>query len=247
MSMSERVVLISGGCSGIGWATVQRFAEEGASLIIGDINTASFSRLSEYLERLEAKHIFVELDVTKEKSWEKIFEIGLSHFSRIDCVVNNAGIAIPGSIEDASLEDWNRELSVNLTGPFLGTKYAIKNLKRFGGTIVNLSSIEGIVGHPNYIAYCAGKAGVRNLTKSSALYVSKCGYGIRINSVHPGYITTPMIGADPIELEHLRQLHPIGRLGKPKDVANMILFLSSNQSDFITGAEFVVDGGFLAQ
>lgn len=247
MSMSEKVVLISGGCSGIGWATVQRFAEEGASLIIGDIDTASFSRLSKLLESKSTHYIFVELDITKEESWSNIFKIGLEHFSRVDCVVNNAGIAIPGSIEDLSLEDWNRELNVNLTGPFLGTKHAIKNLKRSGGTIVNLSSIEGIVGHPYYVAYCAGKAGVKNLTKSSALYVAKCGYDIRVNSVHPGYITTPMIGDDPVELENLRQLHPIGRLGKPRDVANMILFLSSDQSEFTTGAEFVVDGGFLAQ
>jgi len=247
MSMDTKVLLISGGCSGIGWATAKRFAEEGASLIIGDIDTASFSKLSGILDSLSTKYIFVELDVTKEESWEKAFEISLTHFPKIDCVVNNAGIAIPGSIEDASLEDWNRELSVNLTGPFLGTKHAIKALKRTGGTIVNVSSIEGIVGHPDYASYCAAKAGVRNLTKSSALYVAKRGYDIRINSVHPGYITTPMVGDDPTELEHLRQLHPIGRLGKPRDVANMILFLSSDQSEFTTGAEFVVDGGFLAQ
>jgi NAD(P)-dependent dehydrogenase (short-subunit alcohol dehydrogenase family) len=146
-----------------------------------------------------------------------------------------------------SFDDWNKELAVNLNGSFFGVKHAFKNLREKGGSIINLSSIEGIVGHPEYAAYCAGKGAIRNLTKSAALYAGRSGYKIRVNSIHPGYIVTPMVGNDPVELTRLAKLHPIGFLGEAIDIANMALFLASDESRFATGAEFVVDGGFLAQ
>lgn len=191
--------------------------------------------------------MFVRLDVRNESNWVELFEQSQARFGQVDVVMNSAGIAVPGNVEDMSFEDWKRELDVNLNGTFFGTKHGMKALKTRGGSIINLSSIEGIVGIDTYAAYSAGKAGVRNLTKSAALHAGRKGYKVRVNSIHPGYIKTPMVGDDPAELARLARLHPIGHLGEPMDIANMALFLASDESKFATGAEFVIDGGFLAQ
>jgi len=245
--LEGKVALISGASSGIGAASAIRFAEEGAKIIICDIDEAKASSVVEAIQTAGGEAIFARLDVRDESQWISAFQAGVSQFGFVNVVMNSAGIAVPGNVETMSFDDWNKELSVNLNGTFFGIKHAFKNLRESGGSIINLSSIEGIVGHPEYAAYCAGKGAIRNLTKSTALHAGRSGYKIRVNSIHPGYIVTPMVGNDPIELARLAKLHPIGFLGEAIDIANMALFLASDESRFATGAEFVVDGGFLAQ
>ena len=243
----NKTALITGAASGIGAATAVRFAEEGARVVLSDANQSAVEKVLSTIERAGGEGIAVKLDVTQESQWLEAFALATDAFGQIDILMNNAGIGIEGNVEDMSFADWNRELGVNLHGVFLGTKYGITNMKSSGGSIINMSSIEGIVGIAEYVAYSAGKAGVRNLTKAAALHAGKSGYRIRVNSIHPGYIKTPMIGGDAGYLSELVKKHPIGFLGEPIDVANMALFLASDESRFCTGAEFIVDGGFLAQ
>jgi NAD(P)-dependent dehydrogenase (short-subunit alcohol dehydrogenase family) len=245
--LEGKVALISGASSGIGAASAIRFADEGAKIIICDIDEAKASSVVEAIQATGGEAIFARLDVRDEGQWISAFQAGVSQFGFVNVVMNSAGIAVPGNVETMSFDNWNKELSVNLNGTFFGIKHAFKNLRDKGGSIINLSSIEGIVGHPEYAAYCAGKGAIRNLTKSAALHAGRSGYKIRVNSIHPGYIITPMVGNDRVELERLAKLHPIGFLGEAIDIANMALFLASDESRFATGAEFVVDGGFLAQ
>lgn len=247
MRLQGKVAVISGACSGLGRATAIRFAQEGAKIVLGDINEQAAESIVNEIVALGSEGLFVRLDVRDESNWIELFVQAQSCFGKVDVVMNSAGIAVLGNVEDVSYEDWKRELDVNLNGTFLGTKHGMKALKAHGGSIINLSSIEGIVGIDTYAAYSAGKAGVRNLTKSAALHAGRKGYKVRVNSIHPGYIKTPMIGDDPAELERLGKLHPIGHIGEPIDIANMALFLASDESKFATGAEFVIDGGFLAQ
>lgn len=247
MRLAGKIAVISGACSGLGKATAIRFAQEGAKLVLGDINEQAAGSVIAEIVDAGSEAIFVRLDVRSEASWIDIFERAIDYFGHVNVVMNSAGIAVPGNVEEMSFEDWNRELDVNLHGTFLGIKHGMKALKSEGGSIINLSSIEGIVGIDTYAAYSAGKAGVRNLTKSAALHAGRSGYSVRVNSIHPGYIRTPMIGDDPEELARLAKLHPIGHIGEPIDIANMALFLASDESRFATGAEFVIDGGFLAQ
>ena len=179
--------------------------------------------------------------------------------------MNNAGIAPKGGpIEDLSLEDWRHVTAIDLDSVFLGCKYAIRAMKQnaseSGGSIINISSIMGLVGQANAAAYNAAKGGVRLLTKVAALECAEAGYGIRVNSVHPGFVDTPLVrnavsdgvvagrmGSENEAFELLTMLHPIGRLGVPRDIANAILFLASEESAFMTGAELVVDGGYTAR
>ena len=245
--LAGKVALISGAASGIGAASAIRFAEEGARIALCDIDGARAGAVLEAILAMGGEALFIPLDVRDEDQWISAFEAAVVRFGFVDVVMNSAGIALPGNVENMSFEDWNKELSVNLHGTFFGIKHGFKYLRKRGGSIINLSSIEGIVGHPEYAAYCAGKGAIRNLTKSAALHAGRSGYRIRVNSIHPGYIVTPMVGNDPVELERLAKLHPIGFLGEAIDIANMALFLASEESRFATGAEFVVDGGFIAQ
>ncbi|QJI41115.1 SDR family oxidoreductase [Pseudomonas sp. ADAK2] len=245
--LEGKVALISGASSGIGAASAMRFAEEGAKIVICDIDEAKASSVVQAIRAAGGEAIFTRLDVRDESQWISAFQAGVSKFGFVNVVMNSAGIAVPGNVETMSFDEWNKELSVNLNGTFFGIKHAFKNLRETGGSIINLSSIEGIVGNPEYAAYCAGKGAIRNLTKSAALHGGRSGYKIRVNSIHPGYIVTPMVGNDRVELARLAKLHPIGFLGEAIDIANMALFLASDESRFATGAEFVVDGGFLAQ
>jgi NAD(P)-dependent dehydrogenase (short-subunit alcohol dehydrogenase family) len=245
--LEDKVAMVTGAGSGIGAATAYRFAQEGAAVVVADLDFRAASRTLESVKELGAQAIAVAIDVTQEDQWAAAFASAMRKFGRVDILMNNAGIAIEGNPEEMAFSEWNKELSVNLNGVFLGTKYGLRNLKAAGGSIINMSSIEGIVGIAEYAAYSAGKAGVRNLTKSAALHAGKRGYRIRVNSIHPGYIKTPMVGDKPEVLAELTKKHPIGFLGDPVDVANMALFLASDEARFCTGAEFIVDGGFLAQ
>lgn len=245
--LEGKVALITGGASGIGLAIAQRFLEEQAQVIITDIDPRhgkkALTTLAEFADNVH----FLIHDVANEKEWTTVFETVLARVSHIDILVNNAGVNLYKNIENTSLREWKKLMAVNLDGAFLGTKFAIMHMKQRGGSIINLSSIAGLVGDANLPAYNASKGGVRMLTKSAALHAAQNNYRIRVNSLHPGYIHTAMTGTNPDTFQKLVDLHPVGHLGDIKDVANAALFLASDESTFATGSELVIDGGYTAQ
>ena len=251
-----KVALITGGAIGLGRACALLFAREGADVVVTDVNREKGEETARDVQALGRQGLFLEHDVRFEDQWERVVRTVMERFGRLDILLNNAGLGGDGSIEDTTFEDWRRMQEVNLDGVFLGTKLGIRAMKQAGngGSIVNFSSILGIVGDPNTSAYNASKGGVRLLTKSAALHCAKSGYGIRVNSVHPGYIQTAMVenylakSDDPEGNRKLiESLHPIGRMGEPDDIANGVLYLASDESKFVTGSELVIDGGFTAQ
>ena len=253
--VKDKVALITGGAKGIGEACARLFANEGAAVAISDIDIGRGSSLAEEINCGGGAAMFVEHDVGDESVWRRVIDETLERFGRLHVVVNNAGLGIGGDVEHATLDEWRRLMRVNLDGVFLGTKYGVQTIRKFGGgSIVNLSSIEGLVGDPNLAAYNSSKGGVRLLTKSAALYCAKAGYNIRVNSVHPGYIWTPMVenylkASGDVEAGRraLNAMHPVGHIGEPIDVAYGVLYLASDESKFVTGTELVIDGGYTAQ
>ena len=251
MRLKNKVALITGAASGIGAEIARVFAREGARLVLADIDQQGLS----VAQHIGAQAEFAELDVTSLSSWRKLLRHIQNDHARLDCLVNSAGIALFKDIEQTSWQEWRRVLSVNLDGVFLGCKTALPLLKASGGgSIINISSISGIVGGHNLAAYNASKGGVRLLSKSVALHCARQGYNIRCNSVHPTFVDTPMVrnlintSPNPEKLEQAfkRQI-PLGRLGTPEDIAELALYLASDESSFVTGAEFVIDGGVTAQ
>jgi len=258
-----KVAIITGAAGGLGRAQALLLAKEGAKIVLTDIIEAEPKKTVEEIRRAGGEAIFVKHDVTSEEDWAEVIRQTLSSFGRLDVLVNNAGVLMSKAIADMSLDDWRRVTSVNLDGVFLGTKHAIGAMRKSGGgSIVNMSSVGGLVGMPaDSSAYCASKGGVRLFTKASALQCSKSGhdYNIRVNSVHPGFILTPMLekvmrasaaiaGSTYEQAKRMREDSTmIGRLGVPEDVAYAVLYLASDESSYVTGAELVVDGGYTAR
>jgi NAD(P)-dependent dehydrogenase (short-subunit alcohol dehydrogenase family) len=249
-----KVALVTGAAKGLGEAIAQVLHEHGARLLLTDVDEAGGAQTAARIEAAGGHALFMRHDVTSEEQWVAVVERAHAHYGALDIVVNNAGLGKAASAEHETLEQWRAVMSVNLDGVFLGTKHGIRGMKKSGGSIVNISSIEGIIGDPNLAAYNASKAGVRNLTKSAALHCAKSRYGIRVNSVHPGYIWTPMvenhlrlIGDVEAGRRELDKMHPIGHVGEPLDVAYGVLYLASAASKFVTGTELVIDGGYTAQ
>ncbi|MCF4166008.1 glucose 1-dehydrogenase [Zavarzinia compransoris] len=253
--VAGKIALVTGAAKGIGREAALVLAREGAAVAVTDLDEEAGRKVVAEITAAGGKALFRRQDVADEAAWEATIAALVAAFGGLDILVNNAGVALAGSVEDTSLEDWRWLMSINLDGVFLGTKHAIKAMKaRGGGSIVNLSSIEGIIGDANLAAYNASKGGVRIFTKSAALHCAQAGYGIRVNSVHPGYIWTPMVEGyldgteDPAAgKEGLIALHPIGHLGVAADIANGILYLASDESAFMTGSELVIDGGYTAR
>ena len=258
-----KVAIITGAAGGLGKAEALLLAREGAKVVVTDILETEVKIFAEEIRREGGEAIFVRHDVTSEEDWSEVIKQTLSAFGRLDVLVNNAGILISKAIVDMSLEDWRRVTSINLDGVFLGTKHAIGAMKKSGGgSIINISSMAGLVGMGgNSSAYSASKGGVRLFTKASALQCSKAGhdYNIRVNSVHPGFILTSMLekvmratvettGVSYEEAKKMREnATMIGCLGEPEDVAYAVLYLASDESKYVTGAELVVDGGYTAR
>jgi NAD(P)-dependent dehydrogenase (short-subunit alcohol dehydrogenase family) len=248
MRLAQKVILITGAASGIGAAISRVFAREGAHLALADINSEGAALAAS----LDAR--FYPLDVSRAASWQTVLDTIETDFGRLDGLVNSAGIALFKSIEDTSLEEWQQVLSVNLDGVFLGCKTALPLMKASGGgSIINISSVSGLVGGHNLAAYNASKGGVRLLSKSVALHCARQAYNIRCNSVHPSFVDTPMVrdlinaSRDPDKLEQsFKRQIPLGRLGTPSDVAELALYLASDEASFVTGSEFVIDGGMTA-
>jgi 3(or 17)beta-hydroxysteroid dehydrogenase len=258
-----KVAIITGAAGGLGKAQALLLTREGSEVVLTDIVETEPRETVEEIRRAGGEAIFLRHDVTSEEDWAEVIEQTLSVFGRLDVLVNNAGIVISKAIADMSLEDWRRVTSVNLDGVFLGTKHAIAAMKKSGGgSIINMSSIGGLVGMGgDSSAYCASKGGVRLFTKSAALQCSKLGHGynIRVNSIHPGFIMTPMleklmrvaVAVSGCTYEEAKKTRAdstmIGRLGEPEDIAYAVLYLASDESSYVTGAELVVDGGYTAR
>jgi 3(or 17)beta-hydroxysteroid dehydrogenase len=249
--VQDKVALVSGAASGIGFAAVNLLLDEGAKVVLTDLAKAlSNSAVKDLAQRAS----LYPLDVTRENDWMSVTDAAVSEFGRIDILVNCAGMALLKDIEATTIDEWRALMAVNLDGTFLGCKHAVRVMKdRGGGSIVNISSVAGIVGAGNLAAYSASKGGVRLLTKSVALHCARKRYNIRCNSVHPSFADTPLLKAmiesarDPQKLQaNFERAAPLGRLALPIEVARTVVFLASDESAFTTGAEFVVDGGLTA-
>lgn len=246
--LAGKIALITGAAGGIGTAAARLFEAEGARLVLTDLDVAP---LAEFAAR---GALTLAQDVTNEARWREVVEAALQRFGALDALVNNAGIAIIGNIEKTTLADWRKTQAVNGESVFLGCREAVRVMKGRGGSIVNISSVAGLIGDAQSAAYCASKGAVRLLTKSVALYCARKGYGVRCNSVHPSFTRTKMVEGfigtshDPDRVrEGLSAAAPMGRMGEAAEVANAILYLASDESSFTTGAEIVVDGGLTAQ
>ena len=252
-----KVCLITGAASGLGEATARLLAAEGGRLVLTDINTEKGEALARELCQAGNEATFLPQDVTQEEDWHSDFDTLLGQYGKIDVLVNNAGGGTYNDLETLSLNEWRTIISLNLDSTFLGTQLAVKAMKETGGgSIINLSSVGGLVGSPNLVAYSAAKAGVKLFTKCAAIHCGQQGYNIRINSIHPGLIKTESgmemaskaTGMSPEQAEvAFAAMHPIGRIGKPHEIATAVLYLASDESSFATGAEFVIDGGYTAQ
>jgi len=249
-----KVALVTGAAKGIGQACALLLAKEGAKVVVSDLDRAAGEAVAAKIVADGGEALFIQQDVTDEASWPAAIAATEARFGALHVLVNNAGIAIPGNAVDCTLADWRKTLAVNLDAVFLGTKYAIPAMTGKNGSIINISSIEGIIADPNLASYNASKGGVRIFTKSAALHCGKAGLKVRVNSVHPGYIWTPMvedyirsIGDVDEGRAALDALHPIGHVGDAMDVAFGVLYLASDESKFVTGSELVIDGGYTAQ
>lgn len=263
--LDGKVALITGGARGLGGAMARRMAEGGAKVLITDLLDDDGAATVDAIQNAGGDAIFLHHDVTVEAEWEATVKLALDRFGGLDVLVNNAGIASDGTpLEQLSLEAWRKVIAVDLDSLFLGIKHSIPPMRARaemwpgGGSIINISSIYGIVGSPGAASYHAAKGGVRLLTKAAALELAPS--RIRVNSVHPGFIETDMvregikkmaaaglgIGENEMKQE-IAGRHPIGRLGVPMDIANAVQFLASDDSAFMTGTEVVVDGGYTAQ
>ncbi|MGW5276376.1 glucose 1-dehydrogenase [Streptomyces sp. NPDC004044] len=229
-----KVALVSGAARGMGAAHARRLVEEGARVVVADLLDKEGEAL---VAELGDDARYVHLDVTDYDAWQAAVHVAVETFGGLDVLVNNAGIANSAPIEDYSVDAWHSILAVNLTGTFYGIKAAIAPLRTGGrGSIVNISSTAGIKSYGHMAGYTASKFGVRGLTKAAALDLGR--YGIRVNSVHPGGIRTPMTEGVTVQ-EHLA----LGRLGEPEELAEVVVFLASDESSYATGTEFVIDGG----
>lgn len=252
--LRNKVALITGAAQGLGEAMAVQFAREGATVVVTDINDAKGHEVVGEIKEEGGAALFIHHDVSREDHWRKVISEAMRHYAKLDVLVNNAGVMMEGTVEASKFEDWRWLMSINLDGVFLGTREGIKAMKDHGGSIINLSAVEGLVGDQNQAAYNASKGGVRMLTKSAALYCAREGNHIRVNSIHPGYIWTPMVenylkerGDLQEERRKLEQQHPGGHFGEAADVAWAAVYLASDESGFVNGTELVIDGGYTAQ
>ena len=236
--VDDKVALISGGARGMGAAHARMLVAEGAKVVVGDILDDEGKALADELGDAAR---YVHLDVTGPEQWKAAVSTAVDEFGKLNVLVNNAGTVALGPLRTHDLKKWQQVLDVNLTGTFLGMQAAIDPMTEAGGgSIINISSIEGLRGAPWVHGYVASKWAVRGLTKSAALELAA--QKIRVNSIHPGFIRTPMTKHLPDDMV----MAPMGRPGTPEEVATFVLFLASDESSFATGAEFVVDGGLVA-
>lgn len=247
-----KVAIVTGAASGLGREISRLLAREGARVIATDMNEMEGRACVDEILENDGEAVFFKQDVSIEEDWRKLMTLATERFGRLDVHVNCAGVFIGGSIEDITLEQWRQVMRVNLDGVFLGIKYAARVMKKNGGgSIINLSSVGGLVGTIDSSPYNASKGGVRILSKAAAMEFSRAGYdlNIRVNTILPGVIETPMTAPmieDPEGGPEMLSWTPMGHFGEPVDVAYGVLFLASDESKFMTGSELVIDGGWSA-
>lgn len=260
-----KVALVTGAARGIGACSARLLAEAGARVVVTDIESGPAEQVVREIRQAGGEAMALRLDVTDEEQWQAVIGEAVQKFGGIDVVVNNAGVENMNLVEDMPLRDWRQVMSVNSDGVFLGVKHAIRAMKPGGlsgrgGSIINMASICAMIALRGAASYSAAKAAITNLTKIAAVECGQNAYGIRVNSIHPGVILTELVKAgmedsvrkglfkSTAEAEAAyRSMHPIGHLGEPQDIAHAVLYLASDASRFMTGAELVVDGGFIAQ
>ncbi|MCH7745610.1 MAG: glucose 1-dehydrogenase [Chloroflexi bacterium] len=256
MRLEGKVALITGAAAGVegelmgfGGASAHLFTREGAKVVLCDINEEMGEKTASQVRDNGGDAIFVRLDVTSEQDWADAIKTTISSFGRLDILVNNAGTGARFNVEDTTVEVWDGQMDVHAKGVFLGTKFAIPEMRKVGGgSIINTSSIYGIVGSQTSAAYHAAKGAIRIFTKAAAIQYA--GDNIRVNSVHPGFAATPMTREsydDPERYETTLERIPMGRVGNANEIAYGILYLASDESSFVTGSEIVIDGGVTAQ
>ena len=253
--MDDKVAIVTGGASGIGRATAELLAAEGAKVVVSDIDDDRGASCVQAIEAAGGRAVYLRHDVRDEQAWERVIMDCQQRYGSLTVLINNAGIGGGGPVDEMSLEQWRKVTAINLDGVFLGVKHGIRAMKKHGkgGAIVNISSIAGKIGLPNASAYCASKGGVALLTKTAALECTQAAPEIRVNSVHPGFIDTPLV-QNGIEASPDRRLEafiamsqPTGQMGHPEQIAQGILYLASDESRFTTGSELVIDGGYTAR
>ena len=247
MRLENKVAIISGGSRGMGAFEAALFVQEGAKVIIGDVRDEEGRDLAKHIG---SNAVYMHLDVTSEKDWAAVVKEATDRYGKLDILVNNAGVSARGTIEETSVDDWDRVMGINSKGVFLGTRAAIPEMRKSGGgSIINISSQLGLVGMAESSPqYQSSKGAVRIFTKSAAIQYAP--EGIRVNSVHPGPIVTPMTEArrfDSVVQQVMVSRIPLGRYGESKDVAYGVLYLASDEASFVTGSELVIDGGWTAQ
>ncbi|MEO0961972.1 MAG: glucose 1-dehydrogenase [Pseudomonadota bacterium] len=268
-ALAGKVALVTGGARGLGAASALGLAREGASVVVSDLRADEGQVVVDAILNEGGKAVFIAHDVTKEDQWEAAVAKAEDEFGALHILVNNAGVAPAGEyIEDLKLEDYKRVTEIDMDSVFLGCKHGIRTIKKYttkeaaDGAIINISSVMGIVGFPRNADYNAAKGGVRIMTKVAALECAELGYGIRVNSIHPGFIDTALV-RDAVEegtkrpdamfqssneaIDMLVMAHPLGKLGDPRDIGDAVVFLASSRSGFVTGTELVVDGGYTIQ
>ena len=249
MKLKNRVVIITGGGSGIGRACGEEFAKEGAQVVIADINFNTAKETMQLINDSGGVAFAVEADVSNSNSVQKLVNDTIARFSDVHVLVNNAAIQVNKTVEDTTFEEWNKQLSINLGGVFLCSKYFLPHLRKTKGNIVNMSSVNGFFVEPSCAGYCATKGAIIALTKAMA--IDHGNQGIRVNCICPGYIDAGLAEgyfqsqSDPAKARaEAGKLHALSRIGKPEEVGRVAVFLASDDASFVTGSSFVVDGGF---
>lgn len=250
--VQDKVCVVTGGARGLGLAAAEALLAEGAKVLLTDVDAAAGEVEA---KRLGANAEFRVQDVTNRSDWDATLDAVVAKWGRLDVVVNNAGVGSFSTVEDISLKDWQRTIDINLNAVFFGTQAAIARMKEKGGSIVNIASIEGMIGEPMIPAYNASKGGVRIFTKSAAIHCARSGYNIRINNVCPGFAETQMVAgalaalkpedAQAFAVKTLGRI-PMGRFARPEEIGKAVLFLASDDSSYMTGSDLVVDGGMTA-
>ena len=265
-SLQDRIVLVTGSGRGIGAAIGRRLAEAGGMVYLADLELERTKAVAAEIRANGGQATALMLDVTQPESWAETINTIQRQSTHLDVLVNNVGITVAKSIEDTSLEEWRLMMTANLDGPFIGLKAALplmrESAKRtpFGGSIINTCSVSGIVGTPNLAGYTATKGGLRYFSKSAALEFARAGYRLRVNTVHPGLVQGPTAdilfqsSVDAGQFETIEESaafwtarYPVNRMARPSDIAGGVLFLASDESNYMTGAELIIDGGLSAQ